>query len=169
MRVSQLSKLLSDLTNVLTKSWHTEETKLTVQKEKKDMEKNFPFSTCWLLGKRSKSKLNIIYQPALSHICPPSKFSHNHPQLLFLSFGFFFFFFVSWRRIFGEFWWINPHQRNVFFFSGDQLVHTNSTLSASQDQSTVDQRSETTAAEHFLTSCMWGRFPDGFPHYSWTA
>ena len=31
------------------------------------------------------------------------------------------------------------------------------------------QRAETTVAECFLPSCPRDRFPDGFPHYTWTA
>ena len=38
-----------------------------------------------------------------------------------------------------------------------------------QDQSTVAQLAETTAAECILTSCVSARVPDRFPHHAWTA
>ena len=41
--------------------------------------------------------------------------------------------------------------------------------SSRQDQSTVVERSETTVDEHPLTSSVWARFPNRFPHYAWTA
>ena len=54
-----------------------------------------------------------------------------------------------------------------FFLSGGQFAHTNSAFR--QDQSTVARRAQTTVAECFLTSCVLARFPEGFPHYAWTA
>ena len=38
-----------------------------------------------------------------------------------------------------------------------------------QDRSTVAQRAETTMDERSLASCLRARFPDRFPHYTWTA
>ena len=38
-----------------------------------------------------------------------------------------------------------------------------------QDQPTVAQWAEMTVDKCCLTSCIWTRFPDRFPHYAWTA
>ena len=50
------------------------------------------------------------------------------------------------------------------FLSGVQFAHTNSTF-LGQGQSTMAQRAETNVAERFLTSCVWGLFPNRFPRY----
>ena len=50
--------------------------------------------------------------------------------------------------------WRSACAHQFHFFSG-------------QDQSTVAQRAEMTVAECSLTSCVWTRFPNMFPHYAW--
>ena len=38
-----------------------------------------------------------------------------------------------------------------------------------RDQYTVAQQTAISVDRHSLTSCVWIIFPDGFPHYAWTA
>ena len=47
-------------------------------------------------------------------------------------------------------------------------MHSNSTFTG-KDQSTVTQGAKMTVAKCFLTSGVWARFSDKFPHYAWTA
>ena len=70
------------------------------------------------------------------------KFDNSFPACAFFTF----FFFLKWDQL--------PHM--IFFFLG-------------KDQSTVAHRAETSVAECFLTSCVWARFHDRFPHNAWTA
>ena len=79
------------------------------------------------------------------------------------------FFFPSPARIFFFFFFwggglSNHFLARMFSLSADQFAYQ--FQFSGQDLSTVAQRS---VAECSLTSYVWARFPDRFPHYAWTA
>ena len=81
-------------------------------------------------------------------------------------------------------WWPFPRMRGLWgnvqripvyvflsflFFKVEMSSRAPFPLLWPNEQSTVAQWTETTGEERSLTICVWVRFPDGFPHYGWTA
>ena len=73
--------------------------------------------------------------------------------------------FSSLARIWGECLAIHFPTCAFFFFFFEVEISSRTLIPPSgQDQSTVAQRVKTTVDERSLTSCVYVRFPDGFPH-----
>ena len=62
-----------------------------------------------------------------------------------------------------------PLPFDSFFFLKISLHILIQLFISCQNQSTVAQSAEMTVATCSLMSCIWARFPDRFPHYTWTA